>query len=95
MATIDECIKRGFLVQYLTAHRTEVEKVMLEMYSPEYVEYAERKTEMILGEIRFARKAGVPDEQIRDLLVSEHNMTPTYAQRCLDYKPSENTVIAL
>ena len=68
---------------------------MLEMYSPKYVDDAERKTEMVMSEIRFARKAGVPDDKIRDLLVSEHNMTPTYAQRCLDYKPSENTVVAL
>jgi len=83
------------LTKYLIEHRTEVEKVMLEMYSPKYVDDAERKTEMVMSEIRFARKAGVPDDKIRDLLVSEHNMTPTYAQRCLDYKPSENTVVAL
>ena len=50
-ATIDECIKKGFLVQYLTSHRTEVEKVMLEMYSPKYVNDAERKTEIVMDVI--------------------------------------------
>ena len=94
-ATIDECIEKGFLAQYLTSHRTEVEKVMLEMYSPKYVNDAERKTEIVMDEISFGRDAGVSEEQIRDLLVRRHNMTPTYAQRCLDYKPSENTVMAL
>lgn len=94
-ATIEECIKQGFLVQYLTEHRTEVEKVMLEMYSPKYVDDAERKTETIMKEIGFARRCGVPDEQIKQELIREHNMTTTYAQRCLDYKPSANTVMAL
>ena len=94
-ATIDECIEKGFLVQYLTSHRTEVEKVMLEMYNPKYVNDAERKTEIVMDEISVLREVGTSEETIRDLLVRRHNMTPTYAQRCLDYKPSENTVMAL
>ena len=65
------------------------------MYNPKYVDDAERKTEMILNQIEFAGRCGVPEEQIKQELIREHNMTPTYAQRCLDYEPSTNTVIAL
>ncbi len=83
-ATIDECIERGYLVQYLTEHRPEVEKIMLEMYNPKYVDDAERKTEIVMEEIGYGRDAGLSDEQIKNLLVRRHNMTPTYAQRCLD-----------
>ena len=93
--TIDECIEQGHFVQYPAEHRTEVKKRMLEMYSPKYVDDAERKTEIVMDEISFCRDAGLSDEQIRDLLVRGHNMTPTYAQRCLNYKPGANTVMAL
>ena len=68
---------------------------MLEMYNPKYVNDAERKTEIVMDEISVLREVGTSEETIRDLLVRHHNMTPTYAQRCLDYKPSENTVMAL
>ena len=83
------------MVQYFAEHRMEVEKVVLEMYNPKYVDYAERKTEMILNQIEFARRCGVSEERIKQELIREHNMTSTYAQRCLDYEPSTNTVIAL
>ena len=68
---------------------------MLEMYNPKYVNDAERKTEIVMDEISVLREVGTSEETIRDLLVRRHNMPPTYAQRCLDYKPSENTVMAL
>ena len=35
MKTIDLCIQKGYLVEYLQAHRVEVEKIMLTMLSPE------------------------------------------------------------
>ncbi|MBR1707246.1 MAG: hypothetical protein IJ719_00255 [Clostridia bacterium] len=72
-----------------------MKKAMLEMYNPKYVDDAERKTEIVMNEISVLRDVGTSEEKIRDLLVKRHNMTPTYAQRCLDYKPSSNTVIAL
>ncbi|MBO5536208.1 MAG: hypothetical protein J6B53_12530 [Clostridia bacterium] len=64
-ATIDECIEKGFLVQYRTSHRTEVEKVMLEMYNPKYVNDAERKTEIVMDEISVLREVGTSEETIR------------------------------
>ena len=35
--TIDLCIQRGYLAEYLQAHRAEVEKIMMTMLSPEHV----------------------------------------------------------
>ena len=35
--TIDLCIEKGYLAEYLQAHRAEVEKIMMTMLSPEYV----------------------------------------------------------
>ncbi|MBR1684256.1 MAG: hypothetical protein IJ708_03905 [Clostridia bacterium] len=62
--------------------------MMLEMYCPKYVDDDERKTEIVTNEISFGRDAGLSEDQIRNLLVKRHNMTPIYAQRCLDYKSS-------
>ena len=69
--------------------------MMLEMYSPQFVDDAERKTEIVMNEISFGREAGLSEDQIRNLLVKRHNMTPTYAQRCIDYEVSTNAVMAI
>ncbi|MBR1711392.1 MAG: hypothetical protein IJ719_21650 [Clostridia bacterium] len=44
-ATIDLCIQNGYLVKYLEEHRPEVEKIMMTMFSPEYVKMTSERTE--------------------------------------------------
>ena len=46
-ATIDLCIEEGCLVRYLKEHRPEVEKIMMTMFSPEYVKMMSERTEKI------------------------------------------------
>ena len=69
------------------AYRAEVEKIMFDMYNPEYVKEIEPLSRIYESEISFSREAGVP--------VRRHGVTPTYAQNLLDDKPSTSTVIAL
>ena len=40
--TVDICIEKGFLKKYLEEHRAEVEKIMFDMYNPEYVKEREQ-----------------------------------------------------
>ena len=94
-ATIEICVEKGFLTQYLNDHKPEVEKIMIEMYNPRYVAEAERKTEIMLAEIGFARAAGVSDEKIIELLVQRHGTTPAYARNLLDYRPDDHVVDAV
>ena len=35
--TVDICIEKNYLQKYLKEHRAEVEKIMFDMYNPEYV----------------------------------------------------------
>ena len=72
------------LTEYLEQHRGEVEKIMMTMVSPEYIEKAAKKTDKIYGAIKMARRIGISEEEIRDYLVSEFSITPGYAQNCLD-----------
>ena len=94
-STIELCIKKGFLSEYLTDHRTEVQQIMFEMYNPANVAAAERKTELFETEIKVARRFGASDEAIRDMLVEEHGMTPTYAMNLVKCEPSKDTVMAV
>lgn len=77
------------------AYRAEVEKIMFDMYNPEYVKEIEPLSRIYESEISFSMEAGVPDDKIKELLVRRHGVTPTYAQNLLDDKPSTSTVIAL
>ena len=55
--TIDLCIQKGYLVRYLEEHRPEAEKIMMTMFSPEYVRMASERTERIKGDISVLRFA--------------------------------------
>ena len=82
--TIDLCIQKGYLVSYLEEHRPEVEKIMMTMFSPEYVKMTSERTEKIKEDISFGRYAGMPEPQIKDLIIRRYDLTPTYAQNFLD-----------
>ncbi len=82
--TIDLCIEKGYLVRYLEDHRPEVEKIMMTMFSPEYVRMTSERTEKIKEDISFARFMGIADEQIKAGIIKRYDLTPTYAQNFLD-----------
>ena len=78
------CIEGNILKEYLEAHRGEVEKIMLTMVSPEYIERAEKKSAEIRASIKTMKLLGKTDEETKDILVKMYNITPGYAQNCLD-----------
>ncbi|MBQ6503731.1 MAG: hypothetical protein IJI57_07445, partial [Flexilinea sp.] len=82
--TINACIEKGYLADYLNAHRMEVEKIMITMLSPEYIREVSERTERIKGDISFGRFAGMTDQQIKELIIRRYDLTPTYAQNFLD-----------
>ena len=82
--TIDLCIQNGYLVRYLEEHRSEVEKIMMTMFSPEYVKMTSERTEKIKEDISFARFMGIAEEQIKAGIIKRYDLTPTYAQNFLD-----------
>ena len=82
--TIDLCIQRGYLAEYLQEHRPEVEKIMMTMFSPEYVKMASERTEKIKEDISAYRFINVPEAQIKDAIIRRYDLTPTYAQNFLD-----------
>lgn len=84
VTTIDLCIERGYLAQYLESHRAEVEKIMMTMLSPEYVRQATERTERIKGDIIAFRSIDLPDEKIKENIMRRYDLTPTYAQNFLD-----------
>ena len=78
------CIEGNILKEYLEAHRGEVEKIMLTMVSPEYIERAEKKSAEIRASIKTMKLLGKTDEETKDILVKMYNITPGYAQNWLD-----------
>lgn len=82
--TIDLCIEKGYLAEYLRSHRAEVEKIMMTMLSPEYVKMASERTEKIKEDISVLRFAEMPDTKIKDVIIRRYDLTPTYAQNFLD-----------
>ena len=82
--TIDLCIQKGYLVKYFEEHRSEVEKIMLTMLSPEYVKMASERTQKIKSDISFARFIGMPENEIKEAIIRRYDLTPTYAQNFLD-----------
>lgn len=82
--SIDLCILKGYLAEYLQTHRAEVEKIMITMLSPEYVKMASERTEKIKEAIAFGRDAGMDDDQIKSVIIKRYDLTPTYAQNFLD-----------
>ena len=95
--TIGLCIQKGYLPEYLQAHRAEVEKIMMTMLSPEYVKMASERTEKIKESIGMLRFAGMSDTQIKDLIIRRYDLTPTYAQNFLDddFDPDDSRPWAL
>ena len=82
--TIELCIRKGYLAEYLQAHRAEVEKIMITMLSPEYVKKAAERTERIKGDISVLRFIKIPEDQIKEAIIKRYDLTPTYAQNFLD-----------
>ena len=93
--TVDICIEKNYLRKYLKEHRAEVEKIMFDMYNPEYVKEREQLSKLYEEDIATAREFGVEEAKIKDFLVKRHGITPRYAQNLLDYEPDTSTVIAL
>ena len=49
--TIELCIQNSYLTDYLERHRSEVEKIMMSMLTPEYIKMAAERSEKIKGDI--------------------------------------------
>ena len=78
------CRKEKILMEYLQHHQGEVEKIMMTMVSPEYIERAEKKTDKIRTTIEVMRSLKHSDEEIKNYLIEKFHITPGYAQNCLD-----------
>ncbi len=85
------CTQQDVLKEYLEGNRSEVEKIMMTMVSPEYLREAEEKTERIRGAVEMGRDLGHSDSDIIASLVRRFHITPEYAQNCLDteWEPTE------
>ncbi|MBQ9063876.1 MAG: hypothetical protein IJ123_00340 [Blautia sp.] len=84
MLTIDMCIQEGYLKEYLKLHRPEVEKIMMTMFSPEYVKMTSERTERIKGDIIAFRSIALPEDKIKENIIRRYDLTPAYAQNFLD-----------
>ena len=78
------CTEENILKDYLEAHRGEVEKIMMTMVSPEYIEKAEQKSAGIREAIRALQSVEQSDEVIKVYLVNNFKLTPGYAQNWID-----------
>ena len=83
MKTIDLCIQKGYLVEYLQAHRAEVEKIMMTMLSPEYIRKASDRTQRIKGDIIAFRSMNIPEKSIKENIIKRYDLSPTHAQNFL------------
>ena len=84
LEAIELCIQKGYLKPYLEQHRGEVEKIMMTMFSPEYVKMASDRTERIKGDIIAFRSLDIPEAKIKENIIKRYELTPTYAQNFLD-----------
>lgn len=84
VTTIDLCICRNYLADYLKGHRPEVEKIMLTMRDPDYIRRSSERTEKIKEDISVLRFVNLPEDQIKDTIIRRYDLTPTYAQNFLD-----------
>ena len=87
------CREEGILNDYLAEHRAEVEKIMMTIVSPEYLEKAANRTKEIHGAIMYARDMGQDNEAIKDYLIRKFGLDPEYAQNCVDAEWDEDSVI--
>ena len=72
------------MAKYLKEHRSEVEKTMLTMMTPEYIQMAAARSMKIKGSIEMLRFMGIPEEEIKDKIIRLFDLTPRYAQNFLD-----------
>ena len=82
--TIDLCLQKGYLVRYLEDHRSEVERMMMTMLSPEYVKMASERTRKIKEDISAYRFIHLSEDKIKEAIMKRYDLTPTYAQNFLD-----------
>ena len=78
------CVKESILKDYLEAHRGEVEKIMMTMVSPEYIEKAEQKSARIREAIYTMHSLGYSEEDIRKHIMARFSLSEGYAQNWLD-----------
>ena len=84
------CGEENILTEYLTAHRSEVEKIMMTMVSPEHLKRAEEKERAIKNTIVDLREFGHSEAEIKERLIKKYKLTPGYAQNCLDTEWAED-----
>ena len=78
------CMEENVLREYLSGHRGEVEKIMLTMLSPEYIEMAELKSARIREAIKTLKRFGHGEQEIMDFIIKEYDLTPGYAQNWME-----------
>ena len=78
------CEEKNILTEYFTEHRGEVEKIMMTMARQEYIARANARTQAIRGAIEGLRAFKIDEEEIKNYLVQKFDITPGYAQNCLD-----------
>ena len=83
-AILEECSKRGVLQQYLKEHRSEVERIMRGLLSQEKITEMHERTERIKDVVIALKDTGVEDGRICDQLIKQFNMSPGYAQNCVE-----------
>ena len=82
-ALFDECKKEKVLTKYLDEHRTEVERIMSGLLTQELVDEMAERSERIKDAVIFARALGISDDQIKNQLVIQYDITPGYADNIL------------
>ena len=85
----------GYLKDCLYEHRTEVQRIMFEMYNPKYIEKAEHKTDIYQAVISAGRRFGASDEEIEKELVENHGVTEIYAENLVKCKRINDVVMAV
>ena len=88
------CEEEGILTEYLKEHRSEVEKIMMTMVSPEYVKKTTERTAKIRSSIEALREMHHSESEILDYLVTKFGISEEYAKNCLDAEWDEDGVIA-
>ena len=72
------------MAKYLKEHRPEVEKIMLTMMTPEYIQMAAARSMKIKGSIETMRLMNMPEEDIKNFIIRQYDLTTRYAQNFLD-----------
>ncbi len=88
------CEEEGILTEYLKEHKSEVEKIMMTMVSPEYVKKTTERTAKIRSSIEALREMHHSESEILDYLVTKFGISEEYAQNCLEAEWDEDGVIA-